>query len=232
MNSEPAQSIQRVTITYRSGRKNARGSERGGAPVAGGSKGEQAVALGSLRPRFRSVARTEAEGKLLVAGPARERLAARFWAKTIPEPTTGCLLWMGSLHRLGYGLFRVGELCVGAHRVAYFLAHGALAPGQEASHRCDVRWCVEPRHLYAASHAENLGDCARRRRGREARGEANSHARLTGDAVRNLRAAHARGATVAQLAAGWCIGAAHVRAILSGRRWSHIPVATLAENSR
>lgn len=215
-----------VDITHQAGRKNSRGSERGGAPLHACGDLSQGVAAPSPAPRARSIRREAAERKLSVPGPEREAIAARFWAKTSPEPNTGCLLWTGSLHRLGYGEFRVGDVVLGAHRVAFLLACAALPPGYEAAHRCDVRWCVEPRHLYRATHAENLRDCAQRERGREARGEANSAARLTEGQVRELRALHRTSRVgTAELAAQFGISKAHVRAIVSGSRWTHLGVA-------
>ena len=50
--------------------------------------------------------------------PLRERLEA----KLIPEPNSGCWLWMGGTNELGYGIIgrgRRGEGFIKAHRAAY-----------------------------------------------------------------------------------------------------------------
>ena len=90
------------------------------------------------------------------------RDAARFWARVEPgtapyhTPALGpCWLWTGAKHNLGYGLFRTGELRY-AHRVAYMLAGGVILDGFDIDHLCRVRACVNPAHLVAVTHKENV----------------------------------------------------------------------------
>ena len=45
-------------------------------------------------------------------------------------------------------VFRVNRLLVGAHRVAYTLAHGAIPSGGRVLRRCRTLSCVNPQHLY------------------------------------------------------------------------------------
>ena len=45
-------------------------------------------------------------------------------------------------------VFRVNQLLVGAHRVAYTLAHGAIPSGGRVLRRCGTSSCVSPQHLY------------------------------------------------------------------------------------
>lgn len=75
-----------------------------------------------------------------------------FWAKTEPEPNSGCLLWIGARHRQGYGLVwsrRGTQKARFAHRIAYEDRYGAIPPELEIDHLCRVRCCVNPRHLEA-----------------------------------------------------------------------------------
>lgn len=37
-------------------------------------------------------------------------------------------------------------------------AHGAPFDGAEASHKCGMKTCVNPRHLYWADHQQNMDD--------------------------------------------------------------------------
>ena len=91
-----------------------------------------------------------------VIGP----LEARFWAKV--DKTGECWLWQGrSLVSSGYGQFGLGGRRAGtelAHRVSYRLAFGAIPIGLEISHTCPDPnpICVNPAHLVAETHAENL----------------------------------------------------------------------------
>jgi hypothetical protein len=79
-------------------------------------------------------------------------------AQVIVDPTTGCWIWIGSRDGKGYGrLRRTNERrYVGAHRVAYEQHRGPIPDGLELDHLCRVTVCVNPQHLEAVTHRENL----------------------------------------------------------------------------
>ena len=84
-------------------------------------------------------------------------LLERFDAKWIPDYWTGCHVWTAARAGGGYGTFAVehGRM-VPAHRVAYMLRHGPIPDGLELDHLCRVRHCVNPEHLEAVTHRENM----------------------------------------------------------------------------
>lgn len=90
------------------------------------------------------------------------RLLERFTANYIPEPNSGCWLWIGSLTGTGYGGICTGRPRVGkstkevAHRVAYKLFKGPIPEGLDLDHLCRVRSCVNPDHLEPVTRSENL----------------------------------------------------------------------------
>jgi hypothetical protein len=78
-------------------------------------------------------------------------LKTRFEAKFIPEPMSGCWLWIGAVNKHGYGKF--GDWVDGrtqshwAHRLSYELHIGAIPDGHVLDHLCRNTSCVNPDHL-------------------------------------------------------------------------------------
>jgi hypothetical protein len=68
----------------------------------------------------------------------------------------GCWRWTGFISHKGYGRFRFASNVGHAHRFAYVALVGPIGDGLEIDHRCRVRDCVNPEHLEAVTHAENL----------------------------------------------------------------------------
>ena len=68
----------------------------------------------------------------------------------IPEPNSGCWLWIGEMNRNGYGRFkdpRTGRYVM-AHRRSYEVASGRrVARNLVLDHKCRVRSCINPAHL-------------------------------------------------------------------------------------
>lgn len=87
-------------------------------------------------------------------------------SRTVPEPNSGCLLWLGSVVSGGYGVLDTGDGWALAHRVAYERAFGSFDRKLNICHRCDTRLCVNPDHLFAATQLENMRDMKRKGRWR------------------------------------------------------------------
>jgi len=84
-------------------------------------------------------------------------LEARFLQYVMPVTESGCWLWIGGYVRHGYGGFNVSRMKNShAHRVAYELWKGPIPPKFDVDHLCRVKCCVNPDHLEAVSHRENV----------------------------------------------------------------------------
>lgn len=106
----------------------------------------------------------------------------RFESKYTPEPNSGCWLWTASVTSWGYGRFpHDGEKR--AHRVSYKFAYGSIPSGALICHRCDQPACVNPRHLFAGTHADNMNDKQKKKRGNQPSGR--SHAKWIPDEKRD-----------------------------------------------
>ena len=84
----------------------------------------------------------------------------RFHARYLPEPNSGCWLWVGYIGSHGYGEVtgRKTQREKMAHRRAWQLFHGIIPEGAFICHRCDVKICVNPSHLFVGTAATNMQD--------------------------------------------------------------------------
>ena len=149
-------------------------------------------------------------------------IVQRFEAKYMPEPMSGCWLWTGSVVGSGYGSFsrgRRGEGNATAHRVSYELRHGPIPQGLYVLHKCDVKTCVNPDHLYLGTAQNNSSDMVARGRCIAPVGERNGNTKLTGNDVRRIRL-DARPET--QIAVDYGLSRSAVGKIKRRERWKSI----------
>lgn len=72
-----------------------------------------------------------------------------------------CMLFAGFLNKHGYGLITFSPQVYGhstkqVHTVFYEEFVGAIPKGLEIDHLCKIRCCINPDHLEAVTHAENM----------------------------------------------------------------------------
>lgn len=85
-------------------------------------------------------------------------------------------------------------------------------------HKCDVRCCVNPAHLFIGTAQDNMSDCKRKGR-RNHKGIRNGRARISEDDVRFIRSYQGSNA---DLSKRFGISVGHVGSIRRNSSWKHL----------
>jgi hypothetical protein len=127
----------------------------------------------------------------------------------------GCHIWTGGTNGQGYGCFLVDGKIVGAHRVAWAIAHERWALGL-VLHKCDTPLCVNPDHLYEGDNSQNMID-------KSQRGPLHCKQKLTPDDVREIRRLLFLGCyTHQEISEQFGVDRSSIGKINTGKYWSHV----------
>lgn len=164
-------------------------------------------------------------------------LAERFWAKVnrdgpMPSPEAVaahpeisglcCWIWTAGRSKDGYGHIREGRAGSRKRRasqVSWELTHGAILDGLDVLHKCDVRPCVRPEHLFTGTPAENSMDMVIKGRQFTPCGERHGQSKLTAAQVLSIRERHAAGEMQKTLAHEFGVCIAQINNIVHKRQW-------------
>lgn len=135
--------------------------------------------------------------------------------------SNGCWIWMRTRHPFGYGIGKSPgeETSLLAHRISYRAFIGD--PGKLwVCHTCDNPPCVNPKHLFLGTAADNSADM--RAKGRSPRGNRQPKAKLSPEAVLDIRESYRKGATHRALATRYGVSASQIGRVCAGVRWAHV----------
>jgi hypothetical protein len=145
--------------------------------------------------------------------------------KAIPEPNSGCWLWLGALFKKGYakvGTGKRGKVDL-AHRVSWRRFRGPIPKGLFILHACDTRCCINPDHLFIGTARDNTQDCLRKGRfgsnSEKVRGEMHPNVKLTADQVLKIRQEKGRAELVAEK---YGVTRSQINSIWARRSWRHV----------
>ncbi len=144
----------------------------------------------------------------------------RFEDKFIPEPNSGCWLWVGCVMEKGYGQFRLNGTTRRAHRAAWLLFNGPIPDEQCVLHTCDIRSCVNPNHLFLGTRADNSADMVKKKR--QSFGENQYNSKLKEDQVLSIRRLISIGFRQEEIADAYGLTSKHVSLIATRRIWKHL----------
>lgn len=164
----------------------------------------------------------------------------KFWAGVKKEPN-GCWLWVTGKSDTGYGEMHQGAGLpkISTHRFSWELHFGRIPEGMCVLHKCDVRACVRPDHLFLGTRRDNSHDARSKGRLEPQRqtfkrlwrekwsgvrcGENIHCSKLTAEKVRIIRKLHSgKQHTLKQISEMFGISSSTVLDTVRMRTWKHI----------
>lgn len=130
----------------------------------------------------------------------------------------GCWIWQGRTSDRGYGVLHFNDRNFGAHRLSYMVHKGGIPNGMLVCHKCDVRKCINPEHLFLGTVKDNADDMVKK--GRHRHGENATCVKLTDEQIREIRQSNVPGI---ELCKQYGVSDNTISSIRRRETWKHIP---------
>jgi hypothetical protein len=131
-----------------------------------------------------------------------------------------CWIWIGNLDKDGYGIFKNKR----AHRLSFELYIRQISPNMSICHSCNTPSCVNPHHLYEATHQKNIeyrGECGRTNL---PIGSLNGNSKLTEEIIQDMiiNIYNNKFLNINKVAEYYGISYSIVKKILLGTHWKNV----------
>lgn len=147
------------------------------------------------------------------------------------EKSSGCWIWKGAKSSTGYGTFSINGKTERAHRISAFINGLRVPAGMCVCHKCDVRECVNPEHLFIASQKDNVADAMTKNRHSVKNGvnpmihdfgENHHSAKLDEGKVLEMRRIHSPKCGFGELGKMFGVSKFAAKKAVTGKTWAHV----------
>lgn len=115
-------------------------------------------------------------------------IRARLELSSMPVTECGCWIWMKrAMPNNGYGTIKIDGRLWLAHRASWAAFRGPIPDDASVLHRCDMRPCINPDHLFLGNHKTNSDDMFAKGRASKRDGNHNGRAVLTPEDIAFIR---------------------------------------------
>ena len=134
----------------------------------------------------------------------------------VPEPNSGCWIWLGAIAGR-YGQLRYKNKKTPAHRAFWEASFGKIPNKLKILHKCDVKLCCNPNHLFLGTNQDNTDDMVRKGRQKwPSQGNPTHRTKLNKEVARIIREMPG---SQRLIAGKFNISQQMVSQIKAGRRW-------------
>ncbi len=149
--------------------------------------------------------------------------ADRFWNYFDRSDPSICWIWPGNAFPTGYGQITVARRNRPTHRFAWEITNGPIPIGLNVCHKCDIKLCCNPSHLFLGTQKDNCKDAINKGRWANKKGEHHALSKLTTKAVLKIRKLYAsEQITQKELAIKFKVQPSAISKIIIRSRWKHI----------
>lgn len=146
-------------------------------------------------------------------------IAQRLDYYSMPEPNSGCWLWMGTVNPRGYGILLIDNVPYRIHRLQWERFNGVIPKGLFICHKCDTPSCINPDHLFMGTHNDNMRDGVNKGRFARLQGIKHPSVKLTEQEVRKIRRDKRE---QKDIAADYGVCVSCISQIKNYKRWAHL----------
>ena len=136
----------------------------------------------------------------------------------------GCWIYQ-RIENTGYGSITIKDKAIAAHRFSFSLYNGEIPKGLYICHRCDVKSCVAPNHLFLGTAKDNRQDMLQKKRGNAPRGTKQPHAQLNEQKVSEIKLKLKNGERQVDIAKEYSVNRSVIVDIKRGKNWHYVKIA-------